>query len=91
MRNDMAIPDPKRHELFTVQGDLDGMEGYYMDGEELVELVTDFMDGSMVFSMEDYPATVNEAIGFIETSLGLNVHQLQEKDYSRLDITGEAS
>ena len=92
MRNDMAIPDPKRHELFTLHGgDMDGADNYHMDGEELVTLVTDFMDTAMVFTMEDYPVTVDEAIGFIETSLGLNVRQLSIKDYKRLDITAEAS
>ena len=45
----------------------------------------------MVFAMEDYPMTVDEAIDFIETSLGFDVRQLTIKDYSRLDITAEAS
>ena len=92
MRNDIAIPDPKRHELFTVHGgDMDGADNYNIDGEELMTMVANFMDAAMVFAMEDYPITVDEAIGFIETSLGFDVRQLSIKDYSRLDITAEAS
>ena len=96
MEIENAIPDPLRYELFTVNGDLDGKDRYYMDGEELVTMVTDYMRGATVyvsdedariniFAQEEYPAMVQEAIDFLEADLGLDVRQLKEKDYARID------
>jgi hypothetical protein len=92
-------PDPLRYEVFTVNSDLGGIGGkddYYMDGDELVAVVTDYMRSATVyvsdedtrisiFAQEEYPAMVQEAIDFLEDDLGLEVRQLQEKDYARID------
>ena len=100
MKNEVAnaIPDPLLYELFRVDEDLDGKNDFYMDGEELIQLVTDFMarahvpvpvfEDSVVVTMyaeEDYPVTVEEAIDFLENTLCVGVRQLQEKDYVHID------
>ena len=103
MQNSDVIFDPKRYEIFTI----DGMDDYYMDGDELIMLVTDVMqtantlsesywvnvlknraEADVSYTMEDYPVIVDEAIEFLEVILGFDVHQFEEEDYARLDAAG---
>ena len=99
MQNNDEIFDPKRYELFTLDngGDLNGLDEHYWDGGELIMLVSDVMqaaqtvadeDAEPPYTMEDYPVTVDEAIEFLEVTLGIDVHQFEIEDYARLDADG---